>query len=230
MEQWHFWFVGRRALVDRLAHQYLDRDVHRVFDLGCGTGLTVELLRRRGYTVVGMDQRPEGLRSARGRTPEGLLVQGEAIRLPFASSCLDAVFILDVLEHVDDRAALVEVRRVLRPFGQVILTVPAFPQLWSYRDEAAGHRRRYTRAQLARLLEESGLLPETVRYYQFLLFPLVVLFRLAGRKSALPRDLEERPLPALNALMSLINRFEIALGAVVRWPWGSSLSAVCRKV
>ena len=54
-----------------------------------------------------------------------------------------------MLEHLDDdRAALAELRRVVRPGGALVVTVPAHPRLWSRHDELNHHRRRYTRASL----------------------------------------------------------------------------------
>jgi SAM-dependent methyltransferase len=229
MERWHFWFVGRRALVDGLLERHGVRPELRVLDLGCGTGLMLRRLERRGCRVVGVDMRPEGLRQLRHTSPGSPTVQADATRLPFAGDSFDALLLLDIVEHVDDRALLAEVRRVLRPGGVAVLTVPAFPWLWSFRDEAAGHLRRYTRRGLVRSVAAAGLAVREVRYYQFLLFPLVVATRWLGRRGAAMRDAEERPGGALNALLSRVNRLEAALGRFVPWPWGSSLAAVCVK-
>ncbi len=57
LERRHFWFVGRRVLIDGLLGKYLN-GASRVLDLGCGTGLMVEVLAKRGYRVVGLDLRP----------------------------------------------------------------------------------------------------------------------------------------------------------------------------
>ncbi|HEX8212793.1 MAG TPA: class I SAM-dependent methyltransferase [Longimicrobium sp.] len=229
MERWHFWFVGRRALIDGLLDRHVVRPEPRVLDLGCGTGLMLQRLERRGCRAVGVDMRPEGLRHLRQASPGSPTVQADATHLPFAGDSFDALLLLDIVEHVDDRALLAEVRRVLRPGGVAVLTVPAFPWLWSYRDEAAGHLRRYTRRGLMGSLAGAGLAIREVRYYQFLLFPLVVVSRWLGRRGAAMRDAEERPGGALNALLSRVNRAEAALGRFVPWPWGSSLAAVCVK-
>jgi len=228
MERWHFWFVGRRALIDGLLDRHL-RPQLRVLDLGCGTGLMLRRLEERGCRAVGVDMRPEGLRQLRHTSPGSSTVQADATRLPFAGDSFDALLLLDIVEHVDDRALLAEVRRVLRPGGVAVLTVPAFPWLWSFRDEAAGHLRRYTRRGLVASVAGAGLAVREVRYYQFLLFPLVVVARWLGRRGATMRDAEERPGGALNALLSRVNRAEAALGRFVPWPWGSSLAAVCVK-
>jgi SAM-dependent methyltransferase len=156
-------------------------------------------------------------------------VQSSGESLPLGNGVYDAALALDVLEHIDDEAAARELARVLRPGGLLFVTVPAFSFLWGVRDIEAGHRRRYRRAGLERLLRGAGLTVEESGYYQFWLFPLTVLSRLAGRQSARTRDMEDLPSGWINRLFSKINRWEVRLGETVRWPWGSSLYVVARK-
>jgi ubiquinone/menaquinone biosynthesis C-methylase UbiE len=229
IERQHFWFVGRRTLIQRLLDKHLNRKGQLILDLGCGTGSMLELLTRRDQRVVGLDLRPEGLRKMRRKLPEVWLLQAEATNLPLMDGAFDAVLALDILEHVDDQRLLAEVQRVLRPGGLAIISVPAMPWLWSYRDEAAGHLRRYTQRRLISVLDGAQLRVQELRYYQFVLFPLVMAARLFGRRDPKLRDLEERPLSALNAMMTWINELEARLSDVLPWPWGSSLFVVCRK-
>ena len=236
MENWHFWFAGRQALVDQLWAEHFHRVAGTagnlrgaVIDVGCGTGQVAKRLEAAGCRVVGLDRRPEGLAAWRRSSKGALVVQGEAPNMPVVDEAFDGALLLDVLEHVDDIALLRQVHRVLRPGGRLLLTVPALPWLWSYRDEAAGHFRRYTRKTLERTLHEAGLAVVEIRYYQFLLMPLVAVTRLLGRRGPGLRDAEERPWPLVNRLLSVVNRFEVRLGRRVPWPCGSSRAAVCVK-
>jgi SAM-dependent methyltransferase len=70
MEGRHFWFVGRRVLVDGLLGKYLNRG-SRVLNLGCGTGKMVEALMGRGYRVVGLEPPRDGLQT--DLSPESLI-------------------------------------------------------------------------------------------------------------------------------------------------------------
>ena len=228
LERWHFWFVGRRELVRGLLARHLDPAPQRVLDVGCGTGHLAGELLGAGHRVTAVDFLPEALAAARSDAPAVGLLRADAGRLPLAAGAFDAVTILDVLEHVDDVAALAELRRVLRPGGLLVLTVPAFPWLWSHRDDAAGHRRRYTRKRLHAVLADAGFAPVESGAYQCALFPAVVASRLLGRRGPRLRDAEERPPALLNAALAWINRREAALGPG-RLPFGSSLAAACRR-
>lgn len=228
IERWHFWFVGRRTLVHRLVEQYLDRSM-ALLDVGCGTGHLLEELTQQGYRIAGLDLRPEGLRSTRKDLPAAFLVQAEATRLPLAAETFEAVLMLDVMEHVEDGTLLREVAGILKPGGIVILTVPALPWLWSYRDTAAGHLRRYTRKGLSRVLVAAGFGIREIHYYQCLLLPFAILTRLLGKKDGTLRDLEDQPAPMLNNLFLQISNLEVSLGKVFHWPVGSTLVAVCQK-
>ena len=75
--------------------------------------------------MIGVERDPDHLREAARRYPWLTVVEGDAAALPFEDGAVDAVVMLDVLEHVPEpRAVLTEVRRVLRPGGVVVLSVP----------------------------------------------------------------------------------------------------------
>lgn len=226
IERRHFWFVSRRFFLDRLLGRHLLDTGQLVLDLGCGTGSTVERLLSRGQRVIGLDRRPEGLLTVRRSRGDARLIRADGSLLPIENGSADAVLLFDVLEHADDRSLLSEVRRVLRPAGIVIATVPAMPWLWSHRDVAAGHLRRYTRGTLIAAFLSEGLAVREIRYFQCLLFPLVAMSRLLGRRGPRARDLEDRPPRLINGALGWINRLEARLGDLVRWPWGSSLAIV----
>ncbi len=229
MERWHFWFVGRRSLVLRLIRRYVPVD-DRIVDLGCGSGLLVEHLRRHGYEAIGFDRLAGSLQNRAGRShTQTALAKADVLRVPLADGAADAVVILDVLEHVDDLGALAEARRILSPGGVMVVSVPAMPWLWSYRDEDAGHRRRYARRQFQSVLTRAGVRLERLQGYQCLAFPLVAATRLLGRRGPRLRNAEERRWPVLNEVLGWVNRAEASLGSLVAWPWGTSWVAVCRE-
>jgi len=87
--------------------------------------------------------------------------RGEAGALPYADASFGLVCAFDILEHVeDDLAALVELARVLKPGGTLIVSVPLHAHCWTDFDALAGHVRRYDPAQLSGMLARCGLAPE----------------------------------------------------------------------
>ena len=229
IESRHFWFAARRKLTGRLLRTHLDGKSMPVLDVGCGTGSTVQTLLDLGYRAVGVDLRPEGLRAVRARIQDAELVQADVTRLPLASGAFGGALLLDVLEHVDDGALLAEVRRVTAARSTLIAAVPAMPWLWSYRDKDAGHLRRYTRDSFTTALQSAGFEIREMHYYQCLLFPLAVASRLIGRTGPRLRDLEESADGPLNEILKRVNLAEVRLGERIRWPWGLSLIAACRR-
>lgn len=135
----------------------------RLLDLGCGEGRhTREALRRRA-TVVALDH------GAITGTEGAAAVRGDGLRLPFPDGAFDRVIAAEVLEHVpDDRRAMAELARVLRPGGRVAVTVPRWlPErvCWALADDyhapavPGGHVRIYRRRQLVGRLRRAGLRP-----------------------------------------------------------------------
>jgi len=98
----------------------------RHLDLGVGDGaFTTALHRATKLSVVAVDAHPDYLR--RLRTAErSMALARVGTALPFATGAFDSVSVMDVLEHVaDETGTLVELHRVLRPGGLLVLTVPA---------------------------------------------------------------------------------------------------------
>jgi SAM-dependent methyltransferase len=162
----YWWHVGKRAIVYSLLRRYLAPGAagsRMALDLGCGAGLNLDHLAE--YAVpVGTDFSEEALRFCleRGHTR---LCKADAAELPFRDRQFDIITALDVIEHLDDDVvALAELRRTLKPGGLLIVSVPAYPALWSYWDDILGHRRRYTTTTMRRAATTAGLIVRKVSY------------------------------------------------------------------
>ena len=97
----------------------------RVLDLGCAFGVTTRMLKRRGYQATGVDASPTYIERARRSDPAGTYLVCDATRIPLPDRSFDGVLFLDVMEHLpDERGALREVARLLKPGGTLALSVP----------------------------------------------------------------------------------------------------------
>lgn len=145
-----------------------------VVDLGCSTGYLLEDLRaaQPQATLIGVDLVAAGLRKAHASTPSARLLQVDVCDLPLADDSVDAIVSANLLEHVpDDRSALMEIRRVLRPAALAVIVVPAGPRTYDYYDRFLGHERRYARGELSRKAVAVGLELIEDRYIASLLYP-----------------------------------------------------------
>jgi len=231
IERRHFWFHGRRELVQFALRERLDGKVKTIADIGCGTGFNLQAWRRFCDRVLLLDRLSADARIAGHGRVASWTVCGDVRALPLAADSTDLVMALDVLEHVPDALTLEECHRVLRSGGMLFLTVPALPWLWSFRDDDAGHLRRYTRRSLSERVSQAGFAVEYARFYQFLLLPLVIVSRLLGGKGRLTRDLEDKPHPVVNAVLRAVTGLEVKLIKLgISFPIGSSLLMVARKL
>ena len=217
----HFWQRERRRLFCRLLDR-LDQRGDAALDLGCGCGGMLDALQSRYTRVVAIDGHRELLAEARQRTGSAALVEADVCAVPLLERQFDLVTAFDVLEHLDPDALLTQARRLMRPDGMLMLSVPAFSSLWSALDEQAGHRCRYTWVQLQSELSRNGWRPEGHTHFQCLLFPLVFVTRRLGRGVL---EMERRPGRVVDRALGLVNRMEVTALSSVRLPFGSSLVA-----
>lgn len=179
LEDQHWWFRGRRRIVLSFVDRLPLPEPCATLDAGCGSGRMLDELAGRG-PVRGVDANPAAVAAA-ARRGHGAHV-AELGEVPFEEGSFDLILCLDVLEHLeDDVRGLRELARVARPGAQLLLTVPAYPRLWSSHDEAAGHRRRYTARTLRTALAASPWRPVEFTHFNLLLLPLAAGLRLSER-------------------------------------------------
>jgi SAM-dependent methyltransferase len=175
-ENRHFWFRARnRLILSVFASATAELPTgYRALEIGCGTGYVLGALEKtfRNGSFYGMDLFMDGLKYARTRV-ECPLVCGDVGRPPF-SEPFDVIGLFDVLEHLDDdRQVLRDISSLLSPSGALLLTVPGHSSLWSYADEAAHHRRRYSESQLRDRLQEARFKVEYLTPFMGVLYPLM---------------------------------------------------------
>jgi SAM-dependent methyltransferase len=130
-------------------------------ECAAGVGSLSNSLARCGRTVVAADLSLRSLAEVRRRAPEGVHpVMADILRLPFRDGAFTSATSAETLEHIPDHSGAVrELARVLAPGGSLSGTVPAGPDQWSDWDVWADHQRRYTRADMERVLSDAGLDP-----------------------------------------------------------------------
>ncbi|MBA2524586.1 MAG: class I SAM-dependent methyltransferase [Pyrinomonadaceae bacterium] len=235
VDRFHWFYRGKRTIVRYWIDRYVSlRSDDLLIDAGMGTGVwLVEM--SSVCRVLGLDNSKESIALGRLRLEAvgGATLKTSLYDVNLPDSCATVVTILDVLEHLDDdRAALQEMIRLVRPGGILVITVPALRWLWSDWDVALGHHRRYHMDDLLRLLRQPGV--ETLRcaYFNTAMLPPIALIRHWRRflapKSSGQRAEDKVPGSILNALLYH------SLAIPARWAWfrppiGVSLLAVLRR-
>ena len=235
VEDQSFWFEHR----NRCLAQWLERfpPGGPILDVGAGNGFVTRGLIAAGFPTVALEPSRAGAQHALERGLEPVIhATLEDARFPPHS--LPAAGLFDVLEHIEDRRALLaHLRQCLQPGGRLYLTVPAHRWLWSSEDVRAGHHLRYTARSLRAELTAGGFEVESCQAFFSFLVPPVLLLRVLGERLGLRRDGPEAltrdlapPHPAVRGAVGVICRVERALlGAGFPLPLGTSLFAVARS-
>jgi SAM-dependent methyltransferase len=233
LETSYWWYVARRALaVELLADEINGRDSVRILDVGCGTGANVSAFDRLGE-ATGIDASMDALHFCQSRGVQRVALS-PVEDLPFAGGAFHVVTALDVLEHTDDDLrALREIRRICRPDGLLLITVPAYGFLWSEHDEALKHRRRYTAHELRNKLTITGFdVVRTSYFISTLFFPILALRIWQGiHKNSTSPKTSLYVLPGwINASLIGLLALERKIFQQINLPFGVSIVALARPV
>jgi SAM-dependent methyltransferase len=226
LEDTMWWYRALHdGLIERLDRLALSPEA-RVLDAGCGTG---GLLRRLGQAAprmerVGVEYDTVAVEIA-GSKSGAPVYHGSVNGLPFPGDHFDAVLSADVLCHanVDEKAALSEFLRCLKPGGSLLLNLPAYEWMKSSHDAHVQNVRRYTAGGARRLAQATGFRIEGLGYWNSLLFPVMVLHRLFRGRVKAESDVQAFP-PWQDRLFYAIAAFERRLARRgFRLPFGGSV-------
>ena len=243
----HWWFVGRRAILESFLKGIVNRlesrlraanseagpakagtPSLRILDVGCGTGANLEMLSQFGE-AEGVDVSDDALEFCRMK---GLKAQkGLAETLPYSDETFELTTALDVVEHLDDDVAgLKEMFRVTKRGGYSLIFVPAFMWLWGVQDDISNHRIRYTKKQIVSRLQEAGYTIERATYANLTFFaPILggrVFMKLTGIK---PESENNINVSALNGLFGKLFGAERIWLRNLNFPIGVSIVVVAKK-
>lgn len=235
LERNHWWFVAREKIIisciTKLINQNkVNNKEIQILNIGCSTGRSSEYLSKFGK-VKSIEYDEFCCEFAREKT--GLeIINGSITELPFPNESFDLVCAFDVIEHVEnDKLAVFEMKRVLNKNGLILITVPAFMDLWSHHDVINHHFRRYKSKQIKSLFNSEVNGKEVFSsYFNFFLFPPIYIVR---RISNLLKSGKERPgsgsdfetfKPGIlnNVLYRIFNFEKLFVSRNVRLPFGVS--------
>lgn len=232
VEELHWYYAGKRELVRYWLNIFgPPRSEQVLLDCGAGTGRFAQEMEASCRVLV-LDDHKEALELLRKRFRSEQVIALGAEGVPLPDGSVDYVTALDVLEHIeDDRAAVRDMHRVLKPGGVLLVTVPASMALWSDWDEVLHHHRRYDRAQLKGLFAGPEWELLHVNYTNVLAYPAIWLVRRWRRwfpaKTTSERAEDKVPSRWVNRLLR--QQFTALARLRLPVPFGVSLVLAARK-
>jgi len=235
----HYIDVASRDHAIAALNKAIKREDAVIIDIGCSSGSLLRALRERfsKATLIGADYIGGSLLALARSLPGIPFLQFNLVNCPLFSNSVDAVALLNVLEHIeDDVAAMRQVFRITKPGGVAVIEVPAGPQLFDIYDKQLMHCRRYSLAGLCEQLRHVGFQIEERSYLGAFVFPAFAIVKKWNRRYLECSDEIQKEIVAKNIsrashnpLMNAIMRVEEALRPYVHYPIGIRCVVTCRK-
>ena len=228
VEENHWWYKSERDILLSLFRIYSKKGL--LLNAGCGTGITSSFLKKQ-TNVINIDISERAIKYSLKRNNTNHIIC-DCSKLPFKDNIFDTIIADNVIEHIDnDFSVIIEFERTLKTEGTIILSVPTYNFLWTLHDTFAHHKRRYDKNMMNELVKQSNLRIARIFYWNFILFFLIVLFKVKNKFFKTLNIGLKQPHKILNNILIKILRFEYYL--VIRHnlnpPFGVSLFAVIKK-
>lgn len=239
--------AGDQHFIDRASRDYaidqLKKHVtHKkptILEIGCSSGFMLKRIHKAfpEALIMGSDVVSEPLQQLADILPNTPLIRFDLVHCPLPDNCIDAVVILNVLEHIEnDAAALAQIYRILKPGGTLIIEVPAGPHLYDVYDKILMHYRRYTETKLQKLVMKTGFKISKKSHLGFFLYPAFWFVKKRNQKM-LSESVEKQQKiveknirdTGENKILHFIMQSELTLGKVFHYPTGIRCLMTCIK-
>jgi ubiquinone/menaquinone biosynthesis C-methylase UbiE len=204
-----------------------------MWEIGAGVGNVAIPLRERGIAVIPIEPLRKGAERLAKSGFHAYCATLDQLNLPDDS--IDVLGIFDVLEHLENpQVVLSEIRRVLKPGGFIVTTVPANPWLFSDYDISIGHFRRYSRKSLVDELSETGFKKHRIDFMFFLFILPSFILRTIPYKLGRVRDYSSvsnssKHLDSIMRILDPVLKFLLMVESKIKLPAGLSIISISTK-
>lgn len=239
--------AGADHFIDLASRSYalgqLQNSVHGpspvILEVGCSSGFMLKLIQQHfpHSLIIGSDYVAGPLLRLAQEVLNIPLLHFDLTNCPLPDRSLDAVVLLNVLEHIaDDGTAIAQVSRILKPGGIAVIEVPADPHLYDVYDKILMHHRRYSFASLKQLFKPTQL--EVIRHSHLGCFPYPGFWwvKRKNRRFLSQEDSRQRAVVSQNiqrtkgsGLLAYLMRIELFLGKWISYPFGIRCLVTCRR-
>lgn len=235
----HFIDVASRQHAVEQLQKYITQPNSCILEVGCSSGFMLQAIRQTmpQAFVIGSDYVRQPLEHLAAQVPDIPLLQFNLLECPLPDASVDAIVLLNVLEHIkNDEAALLQLYRILKPGGVLVLEVPAGPKLYDVYDKLLMHFRRYARPQIVKLARKSGFNVVEQSHLGVFIYPPFWLVKQRNKRFLSEGEAVQKQIVAKNItstgqnpLLKLAMQFELKLGKVVSYPFGIRCLLTCQK-
>lgn len=240
--------AGDNHPIDKASREYatkqlvdnIPREDAIILEVGCSSGYMLKQIQELlpQAIVMGSDIITKPLEKLALSAPHSPLFRFDFLQCPLPDSCIDAVVMLNVLEHIEDDSATVkQIYRILKPGGICIIEVPSGPHLYDIYDELLKHYRRYSMSNLCKLFTDNGLSVVKKSHLGFFIYPAFTYVKKRNKrytnsseaqKNAIVRQSIEQTKQSW--IMRIIMRIELLFGRYISFPFGARCLLLCRKI
>ena len=235
----HFIDKASRQVALEQLEKHLKGGLPVLMDVGCSSGVMLRSMKKRfpEATVIGSDCIPEHLESLASELTGTPILQFDIVECPLPDESVDAVVMLNVLEHIEnDTEAIRQVKRILKPGGILVLEVPAGPSLYDVYDRYLLHCRRYSLARLRNLVNGAGFGIIRQSHLGCFLYPLFSLVKRRNQRYLKENSVDHKKIVEQeiqktgdNFLLRLIMALELRMGRYSSYPFGIRCLMTCLR-
>lgn len=222
----HWWFQARKQIIDQIISNIKLKKKNNILDFGSGSGVNLNMLEK--YGLVDVHEKNKFARIALKN--KNKKIKNLYSTLKIKKNFYDLILIADVIEHVrQPKNLLNNLKKFLKKDGRILITVPAYQFLFSKKDEALGHYRRYNKKLLKNELTEFNI--EKISYFNTLLCAPIIIMTLLNK--FLDRDyikkVETTPNFILNKVCYFIFSIEKYFLKYFNLPFGISIYVLIKN-
>jgi len=226
----HWWFKARKNIIGEVLKQNIKKKNYEILDYGAGSGTNINMLAKFGFVYVyEKDKKTQKYLNKKFNNNKKIKVVGKKYLL---KKKFDLIVAADVVEHIkNDKKIIDQFHKKLKNSGLLMLTVPAFNFLYSKKDIALKHYRRYNLNEIKELITSKFKYKKLTYYNFFLFFPIVIpiiLFKILNVQFI--DSVEKTPNVIVNKLFYYIFNLEKFLIKFINFPFGISLILLAKKI
>jgi ubiquinone/menaquinone biosynthesis C-methylase UbiE len=226
-ESW--WYEGRRDLYKIFVKKIKLNKNPKILDIGCGTGDNIILLSKFGE-CYGIDFSNKAVKYCKEKGLKKVYI-ADALDTKFKSNNFDLVTAFDVMEHIkNDKGFIREIKRILKPSGYAIISVPAFDFLWNENDKLSQHNKRYTKRSIKKLVDKDFDIVKISYWNSTIFFPVMLYCFYERFKKSKKRTNNLNKIPKfMDKILRYVIKIENILVEKANMPFGVSLFLIIRK-